>query len=84
MGCAPARPALHVWKPSQPPLSLMLAFLFILFIVPWTRDAGRAGAHPYHATRCEPRRIGRVISRQPPAEGRRAFKEKRSPTFLGR
>ena len=35
------------------PLSLIPAFLCILFIVLWTRDAGRAGAHPYHATRCE-------------------------------
>src|SRR5271166_2383289 len=31
-GCAPARPALHVWKPSQPPLSLIPALLCVLFM----------------------------------------------------
>jgi hypothetical protein len=42
------------------PFILIARLLCILFIVPWTRDAGRAAAHPYHAMRCEPRRIGRA------------------------
>src|SRR6266478_2954742 len=62
-GCAPARPALQVWKPSQPPLSLIHAFLRILFIVLWTCDAGRAGAHPYHATRADHRRMPPIAFR---------------------
>ena len=56
--------ALHAWKPSQRPLSLMHGFLCILLIVPWTRDAGRAGAHPYHhALRATPG--SSAISHQP-------------------
>jgi len=35
---------------TVPALMLMPAFLYVLFIVLWTRDAGRAGAHPYHPT----------------------------------
>jgi hypothetical protein len=58
-GCAPARPALHVWNPlllTTPPRPCILsAFFERLFTVygraTWTRDAGRAGAHPYHVTR---------------------------------
>src|SRR5208282_6281461 len=48
---APARPALHVWKPLQP-LMLIPAFYAVVHVL-WTRDAGRAGAHPYHATRTD-------------------------------
>ena len=39
---------------TVPALMLMPAFLYVLFIVLWTRDAGRAGAHPYHVTRGPP------------------------------
>jgi hypothetical protein len=33
------------------PFILMCAFLCVLFIVLCKCDAGRSGAHPYHATR---------------------------------
>ena len=42
-GRAPARPALHVWKPLQP-LMLIPAFYALVHVL-WTREAGRAGAH---------------------------------------
>src|SRR5580704_1306419 len=52
LGYAPARPALRVWKPFQP-FMLIPAFFCAPVHVPWTCNAGRAGAHPYRATRAD-------------------------------
>ena len=42
-------------RPFQP-FILIPPFLCVCYVL-WTRDAGRAGAHPYRATRGDPRFI---------------------------